>query len=317
MLKHDKLLDLAEQDYLAETRQVLQGIFLHEQQIDANIDQEDMIKLLHAKQRAHENRDHHSFEQVLLETGKACDEKIRDGADIALLEHFSYIITYFDRYDNTSAHINQLAFMENVRFTEEMVRSLLGNKKAFDGLAAGLFQHLFFTGILANKYLGRFGRKKILCLQKGLGLIEEGRLTVQDLLRQHQEIAALETLYSALLDHVKERIRNFYSRYNTRAEQEALGAEVAEEMRNKGLLTGEIPAGLLREVVVNIKKEAVYLHNLLPRIVADRDCLLREDFLDNSGLDLFYVEELEREYFELNGLNLDDLYQIRKGLNAA
>jgi hypothetical protein len=28
------------------------------------------------------------------------------------------------------------------------------------------------------------------------------------------------------------------------------------------------------------------------------------------------VEELEREYFELNGLNLDDLYQIRKGLNA-
>lgn len=316
MLKHDKLLDLAEQDYLAETRQVLQGIFLHEQQIDASIDQEDMIKLLHAKQRAHENRDHHSFEQVLLETGKACDEKIRDGADIALLENFSYIITYFDRYDNTSTHINQLAFMENVRFTEEMVRSLLGNKKAFDGLAPGLFPKLFFTGILANKYLGRFGRKKILCLQKGLGLIEEGRLTVQDLLRQHQEIAALENLYSALLDHVKERIRNFYSRYNTRAEQEALGAEVAEEMRNKGLLTGEIPAGLLRDVVVNIKKEAVYLHNLLPRIVADRDCLLREDFLDNSGLDLFYVEELEREYFELNGLNMDDLYQIRKGLNA-
>jgi uncharacterized protein (TIGR04442 family) len=69
-------------------------------------------------------------------------------------------------------------------------------------------------------------------------------------------------------------------------------------------------------VVVNIKKEAVYLHNLLPRIVAEQDTVLCEDFLDNSGLDLFYVEELEREYFELNGLNLDDLYQIRKGLNA-
>ena len=316
MLKHDKLIDLDEQDYLAETRQILEGIFLQERQIDASIDQEDMIKLLHAKQRAHENRDHHTFEQVLLETGKACDEKIRDGADISLIENFSHIITYFDRYDNTSAHINQLAFMENVRFTEEMIRSLLGNKKAFDGLASGLFQDLFFKGILANKYLGRFGRKKILCLQKGLGLIEEGRLTVQDLLRQHKEVTAQENLYNSLLDHVKDRIRNFYSRYNTRAEQEALCAEVAEEMRNKGLLTGEIPPGLFRDVVVNIKKEAVYLHNLLPRIVAEQDTALREDFLDNSGLDLFYVEELEREYFELNGLNLDNLYQIRKGLNA-
>ena len=316
MLKHDKLVDLDEQDYLAETRQVLEGIFLHEQQIDASIDQDDMIKLLYAKQRAHENRDHHTFEQILLETGKACDEKIRDGADISLLENFSYIITYFDRYDNTSATINQLAFMENVRFSEEMIRSLLGNKKAFDALSPDLFQSLFFKGILANKYLGRFGRKKIQSLQKGLGLIEEGRLTVQDLLRQHQEFTSQENLYSALLDHVKERIRNFYSRYNTRAEQEALYGEVAEEMRNKGLLNGEIPVGLFRDVVVNIKKEAVYLHNMLPRIVADQDCLLREDFLDNSGLDLFYVEELEREYFELNGLNLDDLYQIRKGLNA-
>jgi len=316
MLKHDKLVDLEEQDYLSETRQVLEGIFLHERQIDASIDQEDMIKLLDAKQRAHENRDHHTFEQILLETGKACDEKIRDGADISLLENFSYIVTYFDRYDNASANINQLAFMENVRFSEELIRSLLGNKKAFDELAPGLFQNLFFRGILGNKYLGRFGRKKILALQKGLTQIEEGRLTVQDLLRQLNEVGAQENLYNALLEHVKERIRNFYSRYNTRAEQEALCLEVAEELRNKGLMTGELSHALFRAVVVNIKKEADYLHNLLPRIVVEQDTALREDFLDNSGLDRFYVEELEREYFELNGLNLDDLYQIRKGLNA-
>jgi uncharacterized protein (TIGR04442 family) len=43
--------------------------------------------------------------------------------------------------------------------------------------------------------------------------------------------------------------------------------------------------------------------------------LSRRDFLDNSGLDRFYVEELELEYFQLNDLPLDDLYQIRKGLN--
>jgi uncharacterized protein (TIGR04442 family) len=315
MLRHDKLADLEEQDYISETRQILEGLFLHQKQIDSSIDREDMIKLLEAKRRASENRDH-TFEQILLETGKSCDEKIRDGADISLLENFSCIITFFDRYDNASATINELAFMENVRFTEEMLRSLLGNRKAFETLSRGLFRQLFFKGILENKYLGHFGRQKVRCLLKGIEDIEEGRQTFQDMLRDLNGITRRNHLYSLLLVHVKERIRNFYSRYNTRAEQEALRTEVAEELCNKGLWKGEIPQGLFRDVVVNIKKEAVYLHNLLPPIVAGRDTHLREDFLENSGLDRFYVEELEREYFELNNLDMEDLYQIRKVLSA-
>jgi uncharacterized protein (TIGR04442 family) len=154
------------------------------------------------------------------------------------------------------------------------------------------------------------------CLQKGIEDIEEGRLTFQDLLRELHEVDRKNHLSSLLLAHVKERIRNFYSRYNTRAEQEALRTEVAEELRNKELWDDEIAPALFRNVVVNIKKEAIYLHNLLPPIVARRDTRLREDFLDNSGLDRFYVEELEREYFELNNLDMEDLYQIRKGLSA-
>ncbi len=86
-----------------------------------------------------ENRDH-TFEHILLETGKACDEKIHEGGDLALLEHFSYIVTYFDRYDSTYANINELAFMENVRYSEEQIRSLLGNKKAFDELDPTLWK---------------------------------------------------------------------------------------------------------------------------------------------------------------------------------
>jgi len=313
MLKHDKLVDLDEQDYLAEARQVLEGIFFAGAQIEALINYEDMSLLLHAKRQASENRDH-TFEHILLETGKACDEKIREGADLALLELFSYIITYFDRYDNTSAVINQLAFMENVRFGEEHIRSLLGNKKAFDELDKKLWKELFFKQVFANKYLGQFGRKKVICLQKGLELIEDSRLTIKALVDQLHLFEKEERLNAILLAHVKERIRNFYSRYNTRAEQEALLVEVADELYNKGLHTGDIPLALFHNVVVNIKKEAIYLHNLLPKIIAGRDAGLREDFLDNSGLDRFYIEELEREYFELNNLNIDDLYLIRKGL---
>ncbi len=312
LLKHDKLVDLEEQDYLAETRQVLEGIFFADAQIDVSINSEDMVQLLHAKRQASENRDH-TFEHILLETGKACDEKIHAGADISLLENFSYIVTFFDRYDNTSAIINELAFMENVRFGEEHVRSLLGSKKAFGDLDPRLWKALFFSPVFENKYLGQFGRKKINCLEKGLTAIEEGKLTVAGLLEAMKGLAREEQIYGILLSHVKERIRNFYSRYNTRAEQEALLSEVTEELRNKKIFEAEIPAALFRNVVVNIKKEAVYLHNLLPGIIAERDVALREDFLDNSGLDRFYVEELEREYFELNNLDLEDLYLIRKG----
>jgi uncharacterized protein (TIGR04442 family) len=315
MLKHDKLVHLDDQDdYLSETRQILEGILLHDAQIDASVTKEDMVKLLEAKRQASDNRDH-NFEQLLLETGKSCDERIRDGAELTLLESFSYIITFFDRYDSASAHINRLAFMEGMRLSEETIRSLLGNRTAFEELSPGLFDRLFFTSILDNKYLGRYGRQKVDTLRKGLSAIEDGRMTIQTLLNRESEVAGDERLYHQLLDHVKERIRNFYSRYNTRAEQDALRQEISEEFSNKGLFEGEIPKGLFRDVVVNIKKEAIYLHNLLPEIVAGHDAALREDFLDNSGLDRFYVEELEREYFELNALSPDSLNHIRKGLN--
>jgi len=314
MLKHDKLIDYDEQVYIAEAREILAGVFLHESNIDAGINNEDMIRLLHAKRLATDNRDH-LFEQILLDTGKTCDEKIRDGADIMLLEAFSYIVTYFDRYDSTSANINQLAFMENVVLTEEVIRSLLGNRKEFNDLRAGLFDQLFFEPMIDNKYFGNFGRKKVEILRRGLDDIVDDQMTVQGVLDHLSMIDADEKLYRILLEHVKERIRNFYSKYNTKAEQDALRDEVTEELLNKKIITDLIPKGLFHDVVVNIKKEAVYIHNLLPEIIADQDAALREDFLENSGLDRFYVEELEREYFEHNGLDLEKLYEIRKGLS--
>src|SRR5574340_237965 len=122
-------------------------------------------------------------------------------------------------------------------------------------------------------------------------------------------------MFLTIMEHVRERIRNFYSRYFSKADQDALKREVTDELRHKKLITGEIPDPLFRETVLAIKKEAIYIHNLLPRIIAEKDIALREDFLENSGLDRFLVEELEREYYELNDLDMEELYQIRKGLN--
>jgi uncharacterized protein (TIGR04442 family) len=312
--KDRKLVEMEESDYISETRQILEGLFFGEHQIESRVDRDDMLKLLNAKKKATENRNH-SFEEILLDASKACDENIRDGADISLLDEFSYIITYLDRYDTTSQIINQLAFMENVRISEEMLRSIQGNKSEFDTLKPNLFNNLFIDGVLENKYLGNYGRKKLVTLVRGMEEIDTGSMNSGEVLDQMRAIDREEQLYLLLLRHVRERIRNFYSKFSTKAEQQMLKQEVTEELLSKKLIKGDIGDELFNETVLTIQKEAIYLHNLLPQIILEKDIVLREDFLDNSGLDRFYVEELEMEYFELNGLPMEELYQIRKGLN--
>jgi uncharacterized protein (TIGR04442 family) len=49
MLKKDKkMVDLEEHEYISETRQILEGLFLSERQIESTIDRDDMLKLLFA-----------------------------------------------------------------------------------------------------------------------------------------------------------------------------------------------------------------------------------------------------------------------------
>lgn len=307
-LKNDQ-----EHDYIAATREILEGIFFREIEIESRIDRDDMLKLIQAKKRAMENRDH-TFDQLMLDASKKCDEKIRDGADISLLDGFSYVITYLDRFDTVSNLISQLAFMENVRINEEMLRSLLEHKAAFDNLNDGCFQELFIGELYANAYLGCFGRRKVKSLMEGLAAIEARRSTIEELHGQLIDIDQEERIAIILLELVRDRIRNFYSKFTTKADQEALRREVVEELKTKKRIA-DVPDHLFSETIFTIKKEAMYLHSLLPQIVAERNVGLREDFLENSGLDRFYVEELEREYYEKNDLDLEDLYKIRKGLN--
>jgi uncharacterized protein (TIGR04442 family) len=303
-----------EVDYLASTREIMEGIFLKEKQIESRIDREDMLKLIRAKKRAMEIRDH-SFDQLLLDASKVCDEKIRDGADPSLLDGFSYVITYLDRYDSVASLVSNLAFMEAVRISDEMLRCLLEHKAAFDNLKDDCFMELFINELFENAYLGRFGRRKVQTLMDGLAGIEKRTSSIEQLNRKLQEINDEERIAIVLLEHVRDRIRNFYSKFATRADQEALRSEVTAELKTKKLIQTEIPDLLFNETIFTIKKEALYLQTLLPLIISERNTGLREDFLENSGLDRFYVEELERDYFEKNGLELEELYQIRKGLS--
>ena len=303
-----------EQDYIATTREILEGIFFREKNIESRIDRDDMLILIQAKKKAMDNRDH-SFDQLMLDASKDCDEKIRDGADTALLDGFSYVLTYMDRFDSVSNMVSQLAFMENVRVNEEMLQGLLEHKAAFDNLQQNCFVELFIRELFENVYLGRFGRRKVMALMKGLCGIETRTTTIEELTQELRDIDNDERLSVILLEHVRDRIRNFYSKFATRADQDALRREVTEDLKIKKNIKEELPERLFEETIFTIKKEAMYLHSLLPQIISERNVGLREDFLENSGLDRFYVEELEREYYERNGLDIEDLYQIRKGLS--
>lgn len=315
MLKKGRnLVSQEEQDYIAATRGVLEGIFLREKDIESRINREDMLALITSKKKAMENRDH-SFDQLMLDASKVCDEKIRDGADPGLLDGFSYVITYLDRFDSVSNLISQLAFMENVRVTEEMLSGLLAHRAAFENLREGCFVELFIRELFENAYLGRFGRRKVKTLLDGLDAIEKDTGSIERLTGQLMDIDQEERISIVLLEHVRDRIRSFYSKFSTKADQEALRREVNEELKTKKLIRDEIPVHLFNETIFTIKKEAMYLHSLLPAIIAERNVGLREDFLENSGLDRFYVEELEREYYEKNDLDLEEMYQIRKGLS--
>lgn len=295
-LKYEKMLD-QEQDYISETREILSSLLSGNQRLDLAINREDMVRLLFAKRQSMQNRDY-LFDQILLETSKNCDERVHAGADVALLERITAIIDYFDHYENSASEINNLAFMVGVRIEEQMVYALQRSYKALERLQKDLFTTLLFDDLLINKFLGLYGREKVICLQLAL----KSASPMLPLLTNLQQITEDETIYNQLLLAVKEHLRNKYSQVGRQQDSVVLRHKVAVTLARQGILRSPFPEEQFREVMVNVEKELFYLQELLPVIIAKGDVELREDFLTNSGLDRFYVEELEHDYLQRHDL---------------
>jgi len=310
LLKGKKIKEVHEPEFIKETRAIFEGLFLKGHP-EGKINHEDMVKLLRAKHKSILHRDN-TFEEILLETCRLTDEKATESNDISMLENFGYIITYFDRYDTSFAAINQISFMEEVDVGEEKMRSILGNKRAFDELSPGLFHELFVVSTLQNKYITVFGRRKALALSNGIADIEQGNSSIKEVVEKLEEIIREERYYKAVHSCMKEKIKDFYSDLSDRESQDQFISVIWKEMLDDKAIPRDVPEKVFRDAVINIRKEAFYLNSLLPVIAAGSNSKLREDFLENSGLDRFYVEDLEREYFEKNKLSGMLLDRIRK-----
>ncbi len=308
LLKGRKIQEIEEPEYLRETRAILQNLFFKDPSLKRHIINEDIVRLIKAKQTADSKGDK-GFEQILLDTVRACDEIVRETNDFDLFEEFTSIVTYFDRYDNVSTLLSQIAFMEKVEFTEDSLRSLMGNKKEFDALDAKLFDEIFIKVLLNNKYITNYGRKKISAIAKGIKKVSAGDATLRDVVAEINTISVEGRLYSLVHSALKERMRSFFPGLDTKKGRDKIREDIVREIAEKGVQR-DVPKKLFDKVFLDLRKESFYLNHLLPLVIQQKDITLREDFLNNSGLDRFYIETLEKEYFgkrELDPTLLDSL----------
>lgn len=311
LLKGKKIQETEERDYLKDARAILENLFFKDPSLKQHIIKEDIVRLIRAKHTAYSQNDR-GFEQVLLDIGRACDELARETDDFRVFEEFSSIITYFDRYDNVQALLSQLAFMKRVEMKDESLRSLIGNKKAFDELDPDLFKTMFIKELLVNKYITGYGRRKIKLVHKGIENIQQGESSLKDVITELKTVTEEEKLYHETHTALKERMRSFFPGLELKEAREKIRADITAELAGKRICD-KIPAKLFEKVFIDLRKESVYLNQIFPTVIRTADSLLREDFLENSGLDRFYIESLEQEYFEEKALDMAFLDSLREG----
>jgi len=311
LLRGKKIQELEEADYLKEARSILENLFFKDPSFRAHIIKEDIVRLIRAKHRAYKEGDV-GFEQMLLDIGRACDETSKDTGDYALLEELSSIITYFDRYDHVQASMSQLAFMQGINLSEEFLRSLIGNKAEFETLEPGLFSDVFVKDLLSNKYVTNFGKRKIKAIAAGVAKVVTGDASLRDVIAEQRMIADEERLYWEVHGALKDKLRSFYPHLESREGREEIRADIERELASKGVAV-KVPQKFFNKAFLDLKKESFYINHLLPVIIKTTDTRLREDFITNSGLDRFYIENIERKYFEERGLDFFLLELLKEG----
>jgi uncharacterized protein (TIGR04442 family) len=314
LLKGKKIQDIQEPDYLKESRSIFENLFLAPS-LKHHIINEDIVKLVRAKHSAYA-RGEMGFEQMLLDIGKLCDEAAKDTGDYSILEELSGILTYFDRYDHVQSSLSQLAFMRDTNLGEDFIRSLVGNKKEFDDLEEGLFDSIFIKDMLSNRYITNYGKKKLKVFSSGLGRISTGDASLRDVVAGLRMVADEERLYWQIHSALKEKLRSFYPSIDSSEGREEIRRDIEKELQEKGVSL-KVPGKLFEKALLDLKKESFYINNVLPHVIKSTDTALREDFLANSGLDRFYIEGLEKEYFEDKGLDAFLLDLLKEGAQQA
>ncbi|MEJ5165713.1 MAG: TIGR04442 family protein [Thermoanaerobaculia bacterium] len=308
----EKITGEEEPFYISETRQILESFLLESGPFTQEITKEELVTLLFCKQRAVQERDN-SFEEILLDVGRLIDEKVSQTEDFDLLESFGKTITYLDRFDSSASFINNITFMEGKEVEEAHIRSLVNNYKIFNELEENLFEKLFILPLKKNPYITNFGKKKLEEIEKGLKNIANNEATIQDLCFILNEINRQEEIYQVLRGICKERLKHFYVDLTKKEGRISLQREVLKELKKSGQ-EDYFDEGIFNSVIEKIRLESLYINEILPEIIEKGNYALREDFIKNTGIERFILEELEQEYFEIEKLDPSILSKIQATL---
>jgi len=279
-----------------DVRSILMGLME-----TGNIEREGFIKLLYAKKESLKARDM-AFEQFFLDVGRMVDEKASKEENFLVVESFNTIITYFDRFDTTHQLITKIAFVPETNINENHIRSLVGNYRAFEELKKGLFNELFLQDIFKDPYLTFYGKKRIEFLEKQIPLISIDESMLLPCLYALKSLMQDEVYFYKIIKIIKDEFWEVFSLWGEKdMDMEYYLAKVTEKLSAEVGTDVYISKHLWQEVFWHIKKEVFLITQVFPRMVEEGKKELKEDFITNSGMDRFYVEELEKAYLSKHG----------------
>ena len=292
-----------EPTYVAEVRRLLQSLFIDGAPEPVT---ELFVKLMELKQQAVENRSL-LFEKALDELSQDLESWQKQSGNEAAIEAFHTIIGHFDRFDMVSAVLNSVAFIDEYGLTEERLFALARNCLIFENIQKGLFNQLFFDPLLRNRYLNTYGRQRLLAIQHGVNELVNGETTPKAVIDSIAAINHHFRLRRAIEGHVRQIVRSIHKAPLDKNEQAFLRNTVNRQLEQDGLIQEPIPDELFASVLIALREEGLYLQELLPRIIESQDRQLRDDFLENSGLDRFRIEEMEQKYLKEKNLPANTL----------
>lgn len=261
-----------------------------------------LIKVIYEKKNSLVSRDM-SFEQYFLDMGRIIDEKVSKDGNIKLLEGFNTIITYFDRFDATYQLITKIAFVPEFSLTENHIRSLTNNYTIFESLKKKLFYELFFEDVYKDPYLTVFGRKRMNFLENQIPLISMNESMLLPTYYALKGFMTDEVIFYKIIKIIKEQYWEVFSLWGEKEmEMDYYILKVEEQLKEEMGMDTYVSKQLWQDVFWHIKKEVFFLTQILPRVLSDeKGATIKEDFIANSGMDRFYIEELEKAYLSKHG----------------
>jgi uncharacterized protein (TIGR04442 family) len=253
------------------------------------------------------------FEQLMLEIGTYCDERLgsADDAGKTAQKNLLRLIGMLQRMDEASKHINKLVFFARGIPGVDTLNTLSTSWKELNGIKPGLFLELLVNDLLACDLTGRMGRKRLTSLLEGLECLSRGTGTLRDIQHRLERVEREEQIVVRVVTTIQDAIGNRYGWVAGDGERDTIKRIVSIELRHQRLLTGDIPDNLFDIGLRLAKSSLMYMNTLLPIIVAQGDAGLREEFIRDSGLDRLLVEELEEFWCNRENISHNRLVPIR------